>query len=171
MIIRPPSAQKQWDAHVSIDPAFKQAPTKPGEDASDETKEAYKSDSVAYAVTLGNAKDSGDWSKLAIEGQAPTKFVLGQVDRNIWRAIMDRAVLPESSTLRIGQVTLYALLFRLSIKSIVGWEKIERTPDYSWDGWVMAPADLVSTLDEIDPRIVGELGLEVFGRLRGVRPL
>ena len=171
MILRPPSAQKQWDAYVSIDPAFKQAPTKPGDDATDEIKEAYKVDFAAYAVTLGNAKDTGDWSKLAIEGQTPTKFVLGQVDRNIWRAIMDRAVLPGDSPRHIGQVTLYALLFRLSIKSIVGWDKIERTPDYGWDGWVMAPADLVSTLDEIDPRIVGELGMEVFGRLRGVRPL
>lgn len=163
MIIRPPSQQRQWDTHVSIDPAFKQAPPK--------DSETYADDLAAYAVLLANARDSGDWSKLAIEGQSPTKFVLGQVDRNIWRAIMDRAVLPGDSPRHIGQVTLYALLFRLSIKSIVGWDKIERSPDFAWDGWVMAPADLVTTLDEIDPRIVGELGLEVFGRLRGVRPL
>jgi hypothetical protein len=36
---------------------------------------------------------------------------------------------------------------------------------------MMAQSDLVTTLDQISPGIVGELGMGVFRRLQGVGPL
>lgn len=166
-MIRPPSAFRDVDDFFSGDPAFQQPPEPPdGEPAAD-----YLAERDAYLAKLTAAKETGDYKPLLVDGQSPTKFVLRHVDRNIWRAIMDRAVLPGDSPRYIGQVTLHAILFRLAIKEIVGWEKFDRHPDPAWDNWTMAPAALVTQLDEIDPRIVGEIGSGVFRRLQGVRPL
>lgn len=173
MSFRLPSAQKQYDDYCSLDPAFIQPPSPPAEGASDSERESFKAAAEEYLAKLTAAKETGDWSALRIDGQTPTKFVLGQVDRNVWRAIMDRAVLPGDSPRSIGQITLHSLLFRLALKSIVGLGdvKVERAPDHNWEGWVMAQADIVTQLDEIDPRIVGEIGAGVFKRLQGIRPL
>jgi hypothetical protein len=165
-MIRSPSVVRDWDAFFSGDPAFTQPPKSEGE-PTDADKEAAES----YIAALKAARETGDWKPLLVDGQTPTKFVMRQVDRNIWRAIMDRAVLPGDSPRHIGQVSLNALLFRLSIKEVVGWDKFDRQSDPNWDFWTMAPASLVTQLDEIDPRIVGEIGSLVFERLRGVRPL
>ncbi len=167
-MIRPPSAVRDFDAFFSGDSAFTQPPADPPDDASDDAKKAHKEAVEGYIAKLRAARETGDWKPLLIEGQTPTKFVLRQVDRNIWREIMDRAVLPGDSPRHIGQVTLNALLFRLACISIAGWDKFERLPDAKWDLWSMAPASLVTQLDEIDPRIVGEIGSLVFERLRGV---
>jgi hypothetical protein len=166
MSLRPPSAQRAWDAHYSGDPAFLQPPPRPDGEPTDE----YKTAIDQYVARLTAAKETGDWKPLLIEGQQPTKFVMGQVDRNVWRSIMDRVVLPADNPRNIGQVALHALLFRLSVKDVVGFPAFHRLPDPHWDNWTMAPSDLVTTLDEIDPRIVGELGSDVFMRLRGVGP-
>ena len=85
---------------------------------------------------------------------------------------MDRATLPQANPRHIGQVTLLGLLFRLAIRNIVGFEqKIERSPDPNWEGWVMAQPEIVTILDEIDANIVGEIGAGVFRRLQGIDPL
>ena len=173
MSLRPPSVQRSYDDYVSIDPAFVQAPTVPAESATDAERALYKEESERYVAKLKAAKQTGDWTPLRIEGQTPTKFVLGQVDRNIWRALMDRALLSEESPRRIGQVTLYALLFRLALRSVEGFGdvKVERRPDPNWESWEMAQASLVTTFDELDPRIVGEIGGGIFQRLQTVSPL
>lgn len=170
-MISPPSQQRDYDAFFSGDPAFVQPPSLPSGEVSEAAQKAYEDDLAQYLVKLKAAQETGDWKPLLLDGQSATKFVLRQVDRNVWRAIMDRAVLPGDSPRHIGQVILNALLFRLAIKEIVGWDKIERQRDPAWDNWVMAPASLITHLDEIDPRIVGEIGALVFDRLRGVRPL
>lgn len=169
-MIRPPSLVRSWDSYYPRDSALKQAPRAPAEDAPQVDREEFKLQAEAYVVALRTCRETGDWSPLRIEGQEPTKFVMGQVDRNIWRELIDRAQLPADSPRRIGYTTLLALLFRLSIKQIVGWDSFKRAPDADWDGWTMAPADLVNTLDDIDPGIVGELGSEVLDRLKATRP-
>jgi hypothetical protein len=171
MITRLPSAQKPDDAHVSIDPAFRQPPADPGEKATDEERAQYKEARADYDAKLTAARDTGDWKPLLIEGQTPTKFVLKKVDRNVWRALMDRAMLPVDSARYIGQVMMNALLFRLAVVSISDFDKFDRAPDPQWDGWEMADAKLVTQLDEISTAIVGEVGGAVFRRLQGVRPL
>lgn len=165
-MIRPPSQARDYDLFFSGDPAFRQ-PQRLGVDATDEQRAELEQ----YLATLRAAKETGSWSSLLIEGQVPTKFVCQQVDRNVWRSLTDRAILPVDSPRHIGQVALHALLFRLAIKEVVGWPRFGREPDPTWDGWTMAPASLVTQLDEIDPRIVGEIGSDVFARLRGVGPL
>lgn len=172
-MIRLPSAVKQYDDFVSIDPAFIQPPAPLGEGATEDERKAYTEALDQYLAKLKAAKETGDWRPMLIEGQVPTKFVLGQVDRNIWRTVMDRAMLPGDSPRHIGQIALYALLFRLALKSVVGLGdfKVERAPDPQWENWTMAQASVVTELDGIDPRIVGELGAGVFKRLQGVSPL
>lgn len=167
-MLRAPSQVRDYDEFVSIDPAFRQPPKAPGEKATDEERAQYKEARADYDAKLTASRDTGDWSPLRIEGQTPTKFVMGQVDRNVWRALMDRAMLPVDSARYVGQVMMNALLFRLACKHIADYDKFERLPDANWDHWTMAPASLVTKLDEIDPAIVGELGSAVFRRLQGV---
>lgn len=169
-MIRPPSLVRHWDSYFPGDPALKQPPSPPADDASEADRDEYKAQLEAYVTTLRACRDTSDWAPLRIEGREPTKFVMGQVDRNIWRELIDRGTLPTASPLRVGTVMLYALLFRLSVRQIVGWPKFDREPDPAWNGWTMAPASLVNDLDEIDPRIVGDLGAEVFERLKATRP-
>lgn len=176
MSFRLPSQQKQYDAYCSLDPAFVQAPTPPADNVPEEEREAFKVAAQEYLSKFKAAKDTGDWSALLIPGQSPTKFVLGQVDRNVFRAIADRATLPLDNPRHIGPVALYALLFRLALKSIVGLGdlKVERMPDPQWENWTMAQPSVVTTLDDINPGIVGELGMDILNRLQevqGVRPL
>lgn len=172
-MIRPPSAAKQYDEFCTVDPAFIQPPKKPADDASDADKAEHAAALESYRAKLKAARETGDWKPMLLDGQTPTKFVLGHVDRNIWRSIIDRATLPGDSPRHIGQTTLHSLLFRLALKSIVGFGdvKVERNPDPQWDFWTMAQADIVTQLDEINPVIVGEIGERVFERLRGVSPL
>jgi hypothetical protein len=93
--------------------------------------------------------------------------VLGQVDRNIWRAIIDRGMLDESNPRHIGLITMFAVLFRLAIQSIPASPiEIRRRADDDWNGWVMATPDVVTALDELDPQIVGEIGAGIFRRLK-----
>jgi hypothetical protein len=170
-VIRPPSLQRSWDEYFTGDPAIFQPPPPPPDDASDEIKKAHKEAIEQYIAKIRSARETGNWMPVVVEGQIPTKFTLHPVDRNIWRAIMDRAVLPSSNPRHIGEVTLHALLVRLSLRNITGFEqKIERLPDPNWDNWVMAQASIITTLDEIDPRIIGELGSSVFRRLQGISP-
>jgi hypothetical protein len=159
-MIRTPSAQKPWDVFVTCDSAITPAPD-------DKDSAEYK----AWQVKIKSALETGNWSEVVVEGQDPTKFTLGHVDRNIWRAVMDRAQLPVSSALRIGEIAMSALLFRLAIQSISGFATFKRVPDRNWDGWVMAPASIITDLDSVDPSIVGEISGIVFRRLAGIDPL
>lgn len=171
MIIRPPSQQKPWDVYCSKDSAFKQPPKPPADDASDEERAEYLVTIEKYRATLKACQQTGDWSSLLVEGGQPVKFTLGPVPGSVWRAIIDRSILPVDSHRRIGPVMLRSLLFRLSVKSIAGWDKFERLPDPAWDNWTMAPASVAEQLDEIDPSIVGEIGDVILDRLQGGRPL
>jgi hypothetical protein len=171
-MIRPPSLQRPWDEYFTGDPAILQPPPPPPEDASDELKQAHQDTIDQYIAKIRAARETGNWMPVVVEGQIPTKFTLHPVDRNIWRSIMDRAVLPPSNPRHIGEVTLHALLVRLSLRNIAGFEqKIDRRPDPNWDNWMMAQPDVITMLDEIDPRIIGELGSSVFRRLQGIGPL
>lgn len=168
MIIRPPSLHKTWDTYWSQDPAFTPTPT-----LSDEPTPEEKAAGLEYLTKLRSAKNTGDWSELVLAGKTPTKFVMGQVDRNVWRALIDRSRLPPDSKRHVGQSVAEAILFRLSVQSIEGLDiKFKRAADPQWDEWDMAPASLINALDEIDPGIVSEIGNDVYLRLRdGIRPL
>jgi hypothetical protein len=159
-MIRLPSLQKTWSMFVTCDLAIVKRP------AADDA--AALAD---WQAKIKAARETGDWTPVTVDGQQPTKFQMGQVDRNVWRVIQDRATLTPGTHGHIGFVQLAALLFRLSIRDINGLDlKIERAVDPEW-GWLMASPAIVNALDEADPSIVGELGMEVFNRLRGLSPL
>lgn len=170
-MIRTPTLQRTWSAFASCDPAVARPPERPASDASADDIAAYKTALEDYAAKIKAAKEAGEWKPVLAGSDLPTRFQMGQVDRNVWRSIQDRCILPGDSPRYIGMVALNALLFRLSVREIAEYPKFERLPDPNWDHWVMAPASLITQLDEIDPSIVGEIGTEVFNRLRGVSPL
>lgn len=173
MITRPSSLVREYDEYVSIDPSFVQAPEPPPENAAPEVIEAYAKELADYAAKVSSARETGDWQSMLIDGaKTPTKFVMRQVDRNIAREISDRVELDPDNPRRIGNNVGFCLLFRLAIVRIVGGPegaegKIERAKDPRWDDWVMATPSVVNALDEIDRRIVTELGRTVFQRIRG----
>jgi hypothetical protein len=170
-VIRPPSLQRAYDDFFTLDPAIIPAPTEPAETATSEEVEAYTASRAEYDAKIKAAKETGKWHDVVVPGQVPTKFVLGQVDRNIWRAVLDRAALLPDNPQRIGPGLMVALLFRLAIKSVAGFEpKVERVRDPQWDGWEMAQPEIVDALDSIDPRIVGQIGTGIYQRLRGSIP-
>lgn len=171
-MIRLPSLQRDFDGYFSKDPAFEQSPPAPDADASEDAKAKYKLELDGYNAKLKAAWETGDWSALIKPGETPTKFVLGQVDRTTWRALDDRVRLPSSNPRHIGMSSLLHLLFRLAIREVAGIDalKVKRLPDSRWDDWVMAQADIVSILDELDSEIVSEIGMQVFWRLQDVGP-
>ena len=171
-MIRLPSIQRAYDWYWSGDPALRQPPVAPADDASDEDKAAHKIAADEYKAKLKAARDTGDWSALLKTGETPLKFVLEQVDRNAWRALDDRRSLPATNSRHISAGLLLGLLARLAIKDIVGAEgvRVQRGPDPQWDGWTMAQADLVTLLDTANENIISELGLCVFMRLNETGP-
>lgn len=170
-MIRLPSLQRAWSAFVTSDPAIIKRPADPGDAASEDEQKQYAVELAEWQAKIKAARETGDWAPVTLPDQQPTRFQLQQVDRNVWRTIQDRATLRPGTPGCIGFVQLTALLFRLAIKDINGLDlKIERAVDPEW-GWVMASPAIVNALDEADPSIIGELGLEVFNRLRGLSPL
>ena len=172
MITRQPSYQREYTDHWSRDPALEQSPVAPPAEAAAEAKAAHETAVANYERKLRVARETGNWQPMVLDGQSPTSFVMGQVDRNAWRAIEDRMKLPADNQLRIGAKQGMALLFRLAVQRIVGLDlEVVRRPDPRWEGWVMAQPDLVTELDNnFHEDIVSELGDEVFVRLRGLSP-
>lgn len=173
-MLRPPSLAKSYDEYVSVDPVFIQPP-EIADDATDAAREEHTKAAEQYLATLKAARETGDWTPMLTLGRTlneATKFTLLQIDRNVWREIIDRSTLPLDVPNRIGPSALRALLVRLALKSAVALDmKIERAPDPRWNDYVMASSDVIDYLDAINPRIVGELGSRIIERLSGERPL
>jgi hypothetical protein len=173
-MLRPPSLYKTWDEYVSIDGAFIQAPTPPEEGASDEARAEYEKAAEEYLAKLKSSRETGSWEQMLAPGRTlneATKFTLLQVDRNTWRDLLDRHTLPLDVPNRIGPGLMRAVMVRLALKSITGLDvKVERSIDDKW-GYEMAQPDIVSYLDAINPRVVGELGTRIMERMRGADPL
>lgn len=172
MIGRPPSLQREWTTFWSRDPAFIPWPVPPSTDTDEAAIKAYFKARDEHAERVRVADETNGWASLLIEGETATQFVLQPIDRNIWRAIAERMALPDENPRVVGIATLPALLFRLAIKSIPGFEmKVERKPDKRWENWVMAQSELVTALDEISPNIIAEIGTRLYTRLQsGVPP-
>jgi len=169
-MLRFPSLIKAYDTHVSCDPAIKQPPIAPASTASDDVKEAYARDVLAYVTALNAAHDTGDWSALILPGETPTKFVLQPIDAETFRSLCDLAMLPESSSRHIGPAQEQALLVRLALVDIVGVDfKVKREPDPK-HGWVMAQPEVIKLFDALNRRIVGELA-QAIGRRSFASPL
>jgi hypothetical protein len=168
LAIRLPSLQRAYDDFYSRDPAIIAAPELPAVTATDDEIKAYKKAAEEYAAKIRAAKETGRWDEILVPGAVPTKFVMGQVDRNVWRTIADRFQLPEDNKQHIGMSLLSSLLFRLALRDIAGLDfKVVRHVDPEW-GWEMAQPEIVTVLDQADPRIVGELSGGVWKRLQDI---
>ena len=172
MITRLPSYQHEYVDHWSGDQALVQRPVPPPDDATAAVKEAHAKAVDDYERKLRVARETGNWQPLIIEGQSPTPFVMGQVDRNAWRSLRDRLRLPPGTPGWVGPTQGVALLFRLALQRVVGLDlEVARRADARWENWVMAQPDIVTELDaRFSPGIVAELGSEVFERLQGLSP-
>lgn len=157
-MIRPPSLQRPQDDFYSGDPAFIQLP-----------RDATDAQHAEHTHKWKVARETGNYDALLIPGQQATKFTMAPIKRSDWRALADRARLPYDSSLRIGEIVLPALLFRMSVVSVSGVDiEIKRYPHREWGGWEMASAEIVEYLDSIDPRIVAEIGDLVFARMSDI---
>lgn len=167
-MIRFPSLQKTYDDFYTGDAAIIPRPEAPSTSASTEEIEAYQAALKEWGTKIKAAKETGQWGPVLVPGGVPTKFVMGQVDRNAWRSIVDRMQLPEENKLHIGLTQLSSLLFRLAVREVPGIEvKVTRYVDEQW-GWEMAQPELVTLLDMADPKIVGELSAGVWQRLQEI---
>lgn len=170
LAIRLPSLQRAYDDFWSLDPSIIPPPAEPLATASAEDWEAYKKAVEERIAKIRAAKETGRLDEVLVPGGIPTKFVMGQVDRNVWRAIADRAQLPSDNKQFIGVNQLSSLLFRLALQSIVGLDiKVSRYVDPEW-GWEMAASEVVTLLDLASPSIVGELSGGVWRRLTEISP-
>lgn len=172
-MIKPPSIQRSWDAFTTSrhEPAIIKPPEDLPADATNEQRDQYKRDLEDWGAKIRSARDTGRWESVVVEGQQPTRFTLDQVHPEAWREVQSRAMLPDDCERKIDPAVVYVLLFRLALRSISGWDKIERMPDPAWSNWNMAPLSVVAQLDAVDPSIVAELGALVLLRLVGDRPL
>lgn len=120
-----------------------------------------------YRTALAECKRTGNWDALLAPGASPTKFMMGPVGAMAWAQLCDLNDLPVDCKRRPGEATLAQLLFRLSLRDVVGLEghtkKIERHVDQQW-GWEMVSIDVVEALNDIDPGIVNEIALGVLRR-------
>ena len=173
-MLRAPSLVREYDEYVSVDPVFVQAPEIPDDDVAEEQQAAFVEAFKEYRAKVRACRKTGDWTPLLAPERTlneATKFVLGQVDRHVWRDLLDRNALPPGAPGRVGNALLCALLFRLAVQNIVGADcKVERERDDKY-GVVMAHPRVVDYLDAINPLIVSELGAAIAERLRGVDPL
>lgn len=165
-MIRLPSLQRTFDLYWTSDDALEQPPAAPARDASPEEHAAHKEADAAYHAKLRAAWETGDWSPLLIPGKSPTKFVCAQVDREIWRSIMERHLLPADNKQHISNQRMYSLVFRLAVVDIVGLDgvKVRREHDEEW-GWTMATRDIVNVLDAGSMHIVSEIGAVIASKL------
>jgi hypothetical protein len=102
-MIRPPSNASRYDAFWSLDPAFIQLP-----------KDASKEEQDAHEAKWQRARETGDYSELAIDGAQPTKFVMKPIKADHYAALVDIA--------RSGEGALMGMLaFRVALDSIANF--------------------------------------------------
>jgi hypothetical protein len=142
---RLPSNKQTYDLFWSEDPAFVQ-----GEGSEHERK-------------LEQARETGDWSALLVQGQIPTKFVARQVPSEIRRRLLDRY-----SAEKIGGRELDALLVRVAIVDVVGFGDFKLGFAKHEDWGRVASSELVDAMDAYAPGSITELALQIFNRMMGI---
>lgn len=145
-MIRPPSVQRTYQAFFSGDPAIVQLPA----DATDDQRKEH-------AHRLKVALETGDWGPILSGEGDPTRFTLRFVPGDIFEKIIDRAILPNDSQLRIGPREYGTLLVRAALIEVSNAGDLQIKFDkHPWLGRI-ASAETVNELYAIDRRIIGEL--------------
>lgn len=160
-MIRPPSNIKPYRAFWTLDPALRQPPDPPGDDASDEDKAAHETALAEYHQAVKVARETGDWSGIVRDGETPTEFVLEQIPLRYWHHIKKAFV-----EKRHDEAVLFS--FCAALADVDNAEGLEFKRD---DGFVdLACIDkwLGAVLTEA---LVAELGSIAFERAVSLSPL
>jgi len=145
-MLKLPSNHATYSIFYSRDPAF-DVPVR-----INETDEEWAKVCAEWDRRVSVARETGVVSELCVEGAMPTYFTVKPMPSEAFRKIVD-----QSSNGAIGVNEAAALAFRACVVGVInlGDTKVNfATTDY---GRIENGA-LVQLLDQIDPRIVGELG-------------
>lgn len=171
MAIRARSLQHNYSEFWSGDSAFEQPPDEPKTTPDKDPKawETWTKSLTDWQRRVKIARETGDWAAMRIDGgEEPTQFVLRPVPGHVFRKLVDDVTRGE-----LGGTEAMTLMLQLALVDVIGLEgsKLEmkrvKHPRYG----DMASVDMPNLLDQIDPRIVGELGGTVRDRAQGVLPL
>jgi hypothetical protein len=112
--IRPPSVQREYDDFWSGDPAIKQPPQPPPENASDEERDRYIKSVEDYVKAIELARETGDWRPLIIEGETPTKFTLRPLPAKAYTLLADMSTSGAQTRNQVAALAFQCALARLS---------------------------------------------------------
>lgn len=167
-MFRLPSLQHEYDEHCTLDPAFIQAPTAPGPDATPEERLAFEEKLEDHTRRVKVARETGDWSELRLDGSGePTKFRLRNLPGDVFRKIVDMVNDGSLGGAMSNTVLLQAAL--VGVSNLPGVKEVKPT-NHPILGKI-ANTEIPNLLDRVDPRIVAELGAAIRERAMGVRPL
>lgn len=175
MAIRPVSAIKPYDLIWSGDSALKLDPLPPEPVAlPDEAPHEIAARHVAWAAACeatrkrnseaySRAHESGDWSPLLRDGDAPCRFRVRQVPGHAWRAF-------ERVWDGLAPREWCLLVFRLGVVDILDGPigtKIDLVEHLGRDGkptglGLVLPVEVCDALDRISPAIIDELSLLIL---------
>lgn len=163
MIGRSPSLQKPRTDFFSGDPAFVQPP----ELAADATPEdALEHEKVLkeHVRKWEQARESGDFDALRVEGLEPTPFTMRPLKGELFRKLHGKVTFGEMHHLESAQIA-----FRACIVDVVGFGKAVAQSQHREFG-MLANVDITNDLDAIDHRIVTELGTVAINRASRINP-
>lgn len=153
-MIGTPSLLKPYDEYYSGDPAFAQAPPL-----------ASREQLAEHEHRVKVARETGDWSPLAVEGVQPTKFTMKPLRGQQYRRIVDDLLAS-----RIGRGEANSLAFRCAVLEIVNFGAFEMKFVETEKWGKIASVDVSNAIDAIDLRIVTELGEEALRRAQDISP-
>lgn len=162
-----PSLQKKHGICWSRDPALRQ-PDDPirGVDESDADYERRKKEVAdEWQRDLERARETGDWRRLLKDGQQPTVFQVAPMKGETTRVFVDHL-----SAGKVGVALLSSLAFRACVQSVENLGDVKIKFDEHADYGRLADAEIVDVLDEIDPKIVAELGGYCWTRALKISP-
>lgn len=150
-MIKPPSIQAEYTLIYSGDPAL-----------------SLPEDADAREHALAQARQTGNWQALTREGEQPTQFVMGQIQRHQrdW-------ILGELQRRELCAPEVDALIVRVALRRVVGLGtlKVERSKSQA-AGFHLVETDTIDALEAAEPKLIPELANAAWERATNpLRPL
>jgi hypothetical protein len=156
------SLQGRFSLIYSKDPSLQPRPEDLPDDADDAAKKERAEAQVKYDHDLKVCRETGQWAPLLVPGASPPTLFVFELPRGEKRRGLIDAY--RRMLLRGSESTAASRLVRSSLQDVTNWPG----PKLTWveeDGLRLVADDVVAFLDEITPRIVGELSGLVRDRL------
>lgn len=157
----PSSLQGRFSLVYTGDPALQPRPADLPDDADEAARKERTAAQEKYDHDLKVCRETGNWSALIVPGASPTLFSF-----ELPRGEKRRGLIDAYRTLLIDgkESTAASRLVRSTLRDVTNWPG----PKLAWieeDGVRLVAEDVVTFLDDITPRIVGELAGLVRERL------